>query len=257
MSTSPARSPKRPPRHVAPAPDAARTSGPARPAALPLPPELPGLPPRPRVLQLTDGDCVSYGLANGATRRRASDQEVRSCLDRVHATATLLDPHARIRCAVSTETATHHLDVLTASGSNQWSVRRRPGGADQAVLEEMNDLINARLAAGPGRKRPAQHADLVILVARNGIYAPPVRRLRLLGIPTWLLVPGRLVADSLYACSCAVSFLGPEPPDLNTTALSRIGSEWRHTRDAKWLHPRLDPNAGENFEFLTGIPLLA
>ncbi len=259
MSTSPARSPKRPPRHAAPAPHAtARTSGPAHPAALPLPPELPGLPPRPRVLQLTDGDCVSYGLADGTPLGRASDQEMRLCLNLVRATARALDPQSRVRCAASITTATYHLDVLTASGCDQWSVRRGPGGANQAVLEEMNDLIDARLAAaGPARKRPIQHADLVILVARDGIYAPPVTRLRLLGIPTWLLVPGRLVADSLYARSCAVSFLGPEPPDLNTTALPRIGSEWRHTRGAKWLHPRLDPNAGEDFEFLTGVPLLA
>ena len=258
MSTSPARSPKRPPQHAAPAPHAAPgTSGPARPATLPLPPELPaGLPRNPRVLQLTDGDCVSYGLADGAPLGRASDQAMRLCLNLARATARALDPQSRVRCAASITTATYHLDVLTASGCDQWSVRRGPGGADQAVLEEMNDLIDARLAAaGPTRKRPIQHADLVILVARDGIYAPPVRRLRLLGIPTWLLVPGRLVADSLYSCSCAVSFLGPEPPDLNTTALSRIGSGWRHTRGAEWLHP--DPNAGEDFEFLTGVPLLA
>ena len=34
----------------------------SRRIAEPVPPELPGLPPRPRVLQLTDGDCVSHGL---------------------------------------------------------------------------------------------------------------------------------------------------------------------------------------------------
>jgi hypothetical protein len=212
MSTSPARSPKRPPQHVAPAPHAAaRTSGPVRPAALPLPTELPaGLPPRPRVLQLTDGDCVSYGLADGTARRRASDQEVRSCLDRVHATAALLDPHARIRCAVSTETATHHLDVLTKARNNLFTIRRGLDGADGALLEELTDLINARLmATRPRRKRPAQHADLVILVARDGIYAPPVTRLRLLGIPTWLLVPGHSPAASLRSASCAVSCIGP------------------------------------------------
>ncbi len=215
MSTSPARSPKRPPRHAAPAPHAtARTSGPAHPAALPLPPELPGLPPRPRVLQLTDGDCVSYGLADGTPLGRASDQEVRSCLDRVHATATLLDPHARIRCAVSTETATHHLDVLTNARNNLFTIRRGLDGADGALLEELTDLIQAGLmATRPRRKRPIQHADLVILVARDGIYAPPVTRLRLLGIPTWLLVPGRSPAASLRSASCAVSCIGPCCPD--------------------------------------------
>jgi len=211
MSTSTARSPKRPPRHMAPAPDAAAlTSGPAHPAALPLPPELHGLPSRPRVLQLTDGDFLSYGLADGNAGRRASDQEVRSCLDRVHATATLLDPHARIRCAVSTETATHHLDVLTNARNNLFTIRRGLDGADGALLEELTDLINARLmATRPKRRRPTQHADLVILVAGGGIYAPPVRQLRLLGIPTWLLVPGHYPAASLRSASCAVSCVGP------------------------------------------------
>jgi hypothetical protein len=209
------------------------------------------------VLQLIDADSVSRGLADGTSLGRASDREMRLCLNLVRATARALDPQSRVRCAASITTATYRLDVLTASGDSQWSVHRRPEGAGQAVLEEMNDLINACLAAGPLRRRPARHADLVILVGKDGIYAPPVRRLRLLGIPTWLLVPGRFVADSLYACSCAVSFLGTGPPDLNTTALSRIGSEWRHTRGAKWLRPCLDPNTGENFEFLTEVPLLA
>ena len=110
----------------------------------------------------------------------------------MHATATLLDPHARIRCAVSTETATHHLDVLTAAGNNLFAIRRGLGGADWVLLEELADLIDARtIATRPGRKRPARLADLVILVAEDGIYAPPVMQLRLLGIPTWLLVPGR------------------------------------------------------------------
>ena len=210
MSTSPARSPQRPPRHVAtvPAP-AARTSGPAHPAALPLPPDLPALPSRPRVLQLTDGDCVSYGLADGTARRRASDQEVRSCLDWVHATATVLDPHTRIRCAVSTETATHHLDVLTSARNNLFTIRPRLDGADGVLLEELTDLIQARLiATRPRRKGSARHADLVILVATDRIYAPPVMRLRLLGIPTWLLVPGRSPAGPLRSASCAVSCIG-------------------------------------------------
>src|SRR5579859_6869482 len=63
------------------------------PAALPLPPELPPLPLNPRVLILIDGDCVSRGLVEGTARGRACDHEVRACLDRVHATATLLDPY--------------------------------------------------------------------------------------------------------------------------------------------------------------------
>ncbi len=183
----------------------------SRRIAEPVPPELPGLPPRPRVLQLTDGDCVSHGLANGTRHQRASDQEVRSCLDRVHATARLLDPHARIRCAVSTETAIYHLAVLAAARNNLFTIRRGLDGADWALLEELADLIDVRMvAARPGRKRSAQVADLVILVGKDGIYAPPVRRLRLLGIPTWLLVPGRSAATSLRRASCAVSYIGPQ-----------------------------------------------
>jgi hypothetical protein len=73
-------------------------------------------------------------------------------------------------------------------------------------------LADARMhATKPGQKRRAGHADLVILAGQDHIYAPLVRRLRLLGIPTWLVVPGRRVAASLYSSSCAVSYLPPEP----------------------------------------------
>lgn len=182
----------------------------SHPAALPVPPELRGLPPRPRVLQLTDGDCVSHGLAEGTGRQRASDREVRSCLDQVHATAVLLDPHARTRCAVSTESAARHLDVLTTSGNNLFAIRRGLDGADWALLEELTDLIDARTAVTrPARKRPTPLTDLVILVGKDRIYAPAVRQLLLLGIPTWLIVPGRRPAASLYRAACAVSFVGP------------------------------------------------
>lgn len=51
----------------------------AQPIPLPYPPELPaGLPARPRVLQLTDADAVSHGLADGTSRDRASNTEVRA-----------------------------------------------------------------------------------------------------------------------------------------------------------------------------------
>jgi hypothetical protein len=107
--------------------------------------------------------------------------------------------------------------VLSASENNQWTIRRGLDGADQVLLEEMNDLISARLiATRPGRKRPARHTDLVILAGQDHIYAPPVRRLRLLGIPTWLVVPRCRVAASLYSSSCAVSFVGPDIPYLAT-----------------------------------------
>jgi hypothetical protein len=188
-----------------------------RQAALPVPPDLPGLPPRPRVLQLTDGDCVSHGLADGAARGRASDREMRSCLDRVHAAARLLDPHARVRCAVSAETAVHHFDVMAAARNNSFAIRRGLDGADWALIEELTDLIGARtIATQTGRRRSSGLADLVILVGKDKIYAPPVRQLRLLGIPTWLIVPGRLPAASLYRAACAVSFIAPGPGSLNS-----------------------------------------
>ena len=49
----------------------------------------------------------------------------------------------------------------------------------------------------------------MILVAQDHIFAPAVRRLRLLGVPTWLLVPGHRVAAELYTAACAVTSIGP------------------------------------------------
>jgi hypothetical protein len=175
-------------------------------------PELPtGLARHPRVLQLISADSVARGCG--------SARHVRRCIEVTQATARALDPQARIRCAASAGTAARHLDLLTASGNNQWSVSRRAGDAGQVLLEEMDDLISARLAAtglGPKRQRRARPADLVILVGDDPACAPPVRRLRLLGIPTWLMVPGRQVPAPLYACACAVSFVGPGRPHLTT-----------------------------------------
>jgi hypothetical protein len=183
----------------------------AQPVPLPYPPELPaGLPARPRVLQLTDADAVSRGLADGTPRDRASSQEVRACLELVQATARSIDPRPRIVCAASSATATRHLDVMTASGGNTWLVRRGLDGADRALLEELDHLTEVHLAAHrPGRKRAADPANLVILVAQDHIFAPAVRALRLLGVPTWLLVPGHRVAAELYTAACAVTSIGP------------------------------------------------
>jgi hypothetical protein len=191
------------------------TGGPPRGVALPLPRELPaGLAPNPRVIQLIDLDSISHGQAGNRPQARAPDRDVQHCLNIVQASALALDPQSQLRCAASTATAVHHLSVLTASRNNQWLVRRGLDGADQALLDEMADLIDARMiSTRPMRRRPARHADLVILVGQDHIYASPVRQLRLLGIPTWLMVPGRLVAAPLYTCSSAVSFLGPDAPD--------------------------------------------
>ena len=185
----------------------------ARPMLLPYPPELPaGLPARPRVLQLTDADAVSRGLAEGTPRDRASNQEVRACLELVRATARAIDPRARMVCAASSATATRHLDVMTASGGNTWLVRRGLDGADRALLEELDHLTDIHRALHqPGRRRPPGPADMVILVAQDPIFARSVRRLRLLGVPTWLLVPGRSVARDLFTTACAVTFIGPRP----------------------------------------------
>lgn len=143
-------------------------------------------------------------------RDRASNHEVRRCLNLVHATATAIDPRPRTRCAASTKTATRHLDILTASANNQWAVRRGLDGADQVLLDELADLIRTRtIATQPGRKCAGRHADLVILVGQDGIYSGGIKRLRLLGIPTWLLVPGHFVAAELYCAATAVSFIGP------------------------------------------------
>jgi hypothetical protein len=183
----------------------------APPIPLPYPPELPdGLPAQPRVLQLTDADAVSRGLVDRTSGTRASNQEVRACLELAQATARAIDPRSRIVCAASTAAATRHLDVMTASGGNTWLVRRGQDGAGRALLEELDILTEMHMAAHrPGRKRPGEPAELVILVAQDRIFAPAVRRLRLLGVPTWLLVPGRPVATDLAAAACVVTFIGP------------------------------------------------
>ena len=189
------------------------TSEPGYLAALAAPPGLPaGLACPLRVAQFISLDSISFGCG--------SDRDVRQCFEGAQATARALDPRPRTRCAASAWTAARHLDLLTASGNNQWSVSRRPGAVRQVLFEELTSLAAARLAATrPGRKRPrrAGLANLVILVGTDSLYAAPVRRLRLLGIPTWLLVPGRQVDPALYAYACAVSFLGPDHPDLTTS----------------------------------------
>jgi hypothetical protein len=196
--------------HYAPGPALVPPGAPA-PAPLPYPPELPaGLRARPRVLQLIDTDAASRGLVDGMRRDRASNQELRACLDLVQASARAVDPRSRIVCAASTATAAHHLDVMIASGGNTFVIRRGIDGADQALLEELERLTRCHLAAhGPRGRHQADPADLVILVAQDHIFAPAIRRLRLIGVPTWLFVPGQRVAAELYTAACAVTFIGP------------------------------------------------
>jgi hypothetical protein len=190
---------------------AASTADSAYSLALPVPQKLPeGITHSARVMRLIDMDSVSHGLVDGTPRRRASDQDVQLFLDIVQDTACALDPGSRVRCAASSVTARHHLDVLTASGNNQWTIRRGLDGADHALLEDMDALISARrVAATSGRLREVRHANLLILVGQDHIYTAKVRELRLLGIPTWLIVPGRLAAWRLRSSSCAVSRVIP------------------------------------------------
>ncbi len=194
-----------------PSPAAVPGGEPAGTAALPLPLELPdGLGPL-RVLQLTDADAVSHGLVDDTPFERASNEAVRFCLDLVRVGARGLDPQARIRHAASSKTAAYHREVLITSGNNQWVIRQGLNGADHALLEELGALIDAReMATRPtARKRPGRLFNLVILVAQDEIYTHPVRQLRLMGIPCWLVVPGRYVAASLYSAATAVSFINP------------------------------------------------
>ena len=187
---------------------------PPEPLRLPpeLPPDPPELPPNPRVLLLIDVDCVSYGLVEG-TGGRACDDDVRACLELVHATAAFVDPRYRTRDALSSATAIHHFAVLTSAPNNSFTVRYGLNGADWALIEELDNLIKIRsTAARPGRKRPTWLADLVILLGHDGIYEPLVRDLRLGGTPTWLLVLSDQVAGPLRDAACAVTYIGPRRP---------------------------------------------
>ena len=141
---------------------------------------------------------------------------MRCCLDLVASTARAIDPHAQLRYAASSQTATHHLGVLTADPNNVWAIRRGLDGADGALLEELTQLIQFRGQAGQPAWAPAAlapHASLVILVAQDRAYAPAVRQLRLLGgtrLDCWCRA--RYVSAALDTAACSVSFIGPHRP---------------------------------------------
>jgi hypothetical protein len=99
---------------------------------------------------------------------------------------------------------------MTAAQNNSFAIRRGLDGADGVLLEELAHLIDARIVTTrPGHKGHARLADLVMLVGQEKGYAQSVRQLRLLGIPTWVLIPSRFVAASLYKAATAVTFIGP------------------------------------------------
>ena len=69
-------------------------------------------------------------------------------------------------------------------------------------------LTAATISANEGQHAGRQ-ADLVILIALDHIYAPAIRGLRLLGVPTWVLQPGWFIAADLYKAAAAVTRLTP------------------------------------------------
>lgn len=178
-----------------------------------LPHGLPDGLARPlRILQLIDADAISASLVHDVATQCACERSLRSCLEIARVCAASHDPECRVRCAASVMTALHHVDVLTTGNSVMLAIRSGVEDARGVLLEEMAELIHARVSVGrSGGIRLARLPNLLILVATNRAYTPAVRRLRLLGIPCWLLVPGRYVAPSLRACACAVSFIGQDP----------------------------------------------
>ena len=177
------------------------------PDILTFPEDLPALRPPARLLVLGDMDALSHGLADGLACRRAPDAYVWAVLEQVMLTASRLGSRrCPVRWAASSATARCHLDVMTRSANNVWSIRRGLDGADYALLEELEYIEAATISAS--RDKDAEPpADLIILIALDHIYAPAVRRLRLLGVPTWVLQPGRFIAAELYKAAAAVTRL--------------------------------------------------
>jgi hypothetical protein len=178
--------------------------------ALPLPVELPALSRSSQLLVLGDMDALSHGLAGGTAGNRASDAYVGAVLGQVRISARAFGSITRVRLAASSATARHHLDLVTRSANNVWSIRRGLDGADHALLDELEDLIAARLAPR-NHKHLAGNASLVVLIAQDHIYGPAVRQLRMLDVPTWVLQPGRNIAAELYKAATAVTVLSQDP----------------------------------------------
>jgi hypothetical protein len=179
---------------------------------LPAPPELAASIPASRVITLVDADAVSHGLADGTRADRAPDAAVAACMALINATARALGSvgHTtayRLRCASSTQTALRHLGVVAASGNNTWSIHRGLDGADAALLDELHALTASRATTLSRSRRRAieRPLEVVLLVAQDHAYAPAVRQLRLLGVPAWVLNPGRYIAAELYRAATAVT----------------------------------------------------
>src|ERR1022692_1513238 len=104
----------------------------------PFPADLPALRRPPQLLVLCDMDALSHGLAEGSGGSRASDARVWAVLEQVMLTASGLGSRrCPARWAASSATARYHLDLMTRSANNVWSIRRGLNGADHVLLEEL------------------------------------------------------------------------------------------------------------------------
>lgn len=179
---------------------------------IPLPPELDPWRPVQRVLVLADMDAVSHGLAEGSGAGRVTDAEARSLLAQVKLSARATGAaDRRFRLAASSETALHHVGLVTSSKNNLWSIRTGLNGADHVIKDELDGLA-ADVHAAQTRRRATACPTLVILIGQDHEYGPSVRQLRLLGVPTWVLQPGRYIASDLYRPAACVTRVGPAVP---------------------------------------------
>jgi hypothetical protein len=173
---------------------------------LTFPADLPALPRPARVVLLADIDALSHGLAEGSGTSRATDAHLAAVLERVLLTVSGLGSRCPTRWAASSATARYHLNLVTRSANNVWSIRTGLDGADHVLLEELAQITAATMSGHRG-KNARRPPDLVILIGADHIYAGAIRRLRLLGVPTWVLQPGRFIAADLYRAATAVSRL--------------------------------------------------
>lgn len=174
-------------------------SAPVDPGILPAPAELSAvMSVRPAVTLLIDIDALSHTSPG----TRLANAELSTVMDTVSRTVASIASSVHRRYAASVRTGNHHADLLFAVPNNTWAVRRGLDGADAAILAELDALAAAR-PHGP---------HLVVLVANDHIYAEPVRLLRDLGVPTWLLHTGRqALSGQLYAAATGATKLPSQP----------------------------------------------
>lgn len=79
----------------------------------------------------------------------------------------------------------------------------KPHGSGRSTGGSIAHITAATISAHQN-KNARQLADLVVLIGQDHSYAPAVRRLRLLGVPTWVRQPGRFIAADLCKAAAAV-----------------------------------------------------